>query len=116
MLLASSSNPQIKNPQEALRLARQLTGERALPQLQELLALAHAATDDFEKAAELQEQQLSYAVWYMPRETERLTRVLTAYRDGKLPPRADLFSGSMFQAAAFLGSGPFSNYPTPKPY
>lgn len=116
LLLASSSNPQIKNPQEALRLARQLTGERALPQLQELLALAHAATDDFEKAAELQEQQLSYAVWYMPRETERLTRVLTAYRDGKLPPRADLFSGSMFQAAAFLGSGPFSNYPTPKPY
>jgi len=116
LLLASSSDPEIRNPQEALRLARQLTGERPLPQLQELLALTHAAADDFDKAVEIQQQQLSHAVWYMPMEADRLTRALAAYQAGKLPAREDCYSRSMFQPAAFLGAGPFSNYPTPKPY
>ena len=116
ILLASSSNPQLRNPQEAHRLAGQLAGQRQQPQHQELLALTFAATGDFGKASKLQEQQVSFAVWYMPTEAERLTRVLAAYQAEKLPGREDLLNWSQFQAAAFLGSGPFSHYPTPKPY
>jgi tetratricopeptide (TPR) repeat protein len=116
VLLVSSSNPQARNPEEAHELAQQLAGQRLLPQHQELLALTHAATGDFEKAVEIQEQHVSYAVWYMPTEAERLTRVLSAYQAGKLPPREDLISWSLFQPAAFIGAGPFSHYPTPKPY
>jgi len=116
LLLASSSNPQIRNPQESLRLARQLAEQHPLPQHQELLALTHAATGDFEKAVEIQQQLVSYAVWYMPTEAERLTRVLSAYQENTLPPREDLLNWSLFQVAAFFGAGPFSYYPTPKPY
>ena len=116
MLLVSSSNPQARNPQEAHKLAQQLAGKRLLPQHQELLALTHAATGDFEKAVEIQQQQVSYAVWYMPTEVERLTRVLSAYQAGTLPAREDLLNWSLFQPAVAPGAGPFSHYPTPKPY
>ena len=116
ILLASSSNPQLRNPQEAHRLAEQLAGQPQLPQHQELRALTSAATGDFGKASKLQEQQVSFAVWYMPMEAERLTRVLTAYQEERLPGREDLLNWSWFQPAAFMGSGPFLSYPTPRPY
>ena len=116
MLLASSSDPQTRNTEQAHKLAQQLAGQRALPQHQELLALTHAATGDFEKAAELQQQQVAAAIWFMPTEADRLTQVLSAYQKGTLPSREDLLNWSLFQPATFVGAGPFSHYPTPKPY
>lgn len=114
ILLASSDDPRIGDTTEAHRLARQLPVQG--PQQQGLLAMTTAATGDFEQAVTLQEQQVAHAVWYMPTETERLGRVLTAYREGKLPPREDLLNAAFFQTTATFGGGPFKTYPTPRPY
>jgi hypothetical protein len=56
------------------------------------------------------------AIWFMPTEADRLTQVLSAYQKGTLPSREDLLNWSLFQPATFVGAGPFSHYPTPKPY
>jgi tetratricopeptide (TPR) repeat protein len=116
LLLASSSNPQISNPQAAHERAQQLTAQNPMPPLRELLALTYASTGNFEKAVAIQEELVSYAIWSMPTETTRLTRVLSAYRDESMPPRDDLINWRGFQPAAFLGAGPFGVYPTARPY
>lgn len=116
-LLATSKDTGIADPQQALRLARELAEQQqVIPPAREALALAHAATGDFKQAAEIQQQVVSLSVWTWPGETDRLTRALAAYREGKMPAAKDLPSAPPMQAPPTSGVGPFRDYPAARPY
>lgn len=118
-LLATSTDAQINNPQEALRIARQLVDQQPIPPHQEVLALALAATGDFDKAAAIQEELVSFAVWSAPGggiDLDRLNTMLASYRDGKLPSRTVMAAWPVSQPPAFFGDTPFRNYPAARPY
>jgi tetratricopeptide (TPR) repeat protein len=116
-LLATSKEEGIGAPRQALRLARELAEQQqAIPPAREALALAWAASGDFQQAAEIQQQVVSLAVWSWPGETERLARVLAAYREDKLPAAGDLPSAPPMQPPPTSGAGPFRDYPAAKPY
>jgi tetratricopeptide (TPR) repeat protein len=116
ILLATSPEKGTGDPQQALRLARELAEQQAIPPAREALALAWAATGDFKQAAEIQQQVVSLAMWTWPGETDRLSRNLAAYRDGKMPAVADLPSAPPMQAPPTSGAGPFRDYPAARPY
>jgi len=118
-LLATSTDGQINNPQEALRIAQQLVDQQPIPPHQEVLALASAAAGDFDKAAAIQEELVSFAVWSAPGggiDLDRLNKTLASYRDGKLPSRAVMATWPISQPPAFYGDKPFRNYPAARPY
>jgi tetratricopeptide (TPR) repeat protein len=115
-LLATSKEEGIGDPQRALRLARQLADQQAMPPSREALALASAATGDFKQAVTIQEELVSLAVWTQPGEADRLSRGLAAYRAGKLPAASDLPHLPSLQAPPIDGAGPFRDYPAAKPY
>jgi tetratricopeptide (TPR) repeat protein len=116
VLLATSQEKEISNPQEALRLARDLAERQPIPPVREALAMAYAATGDFKQAADIQQQVVSVAVWSWPGETDRLSRVLSAYKEGKMPASNDLPGAPPMQAPPTSGEGPFRDYPAPRPY
>jgi tetratricopeptide (TPR) repeat protein len=118
-LLATSADADIHNPQRALDIARQLVEQQRIPPHQEVLALALAATGDFEKAAAIQEGLVAIAAWSMPGDATdlvRLNKALTAYRDGKLPSGADMAAWPISRPPEFYGEAPFRNYPAARPY
>ncbi len=115
-LLATSSDPQLNDPQEALRLAQQLVKEQRIPPHLEVLALAKAANGRFEQAAAILDEVLMQIVWSMPGESARLGEDQVAYKAGKLPA-ADARQGwPRIQPPVFDAQGPFRNYPAAKPY
>lgn len=115
-LLATSKEKGIGDPPQALRLARQLADQQAVPPYREALALAYAATGDFKQAATIQEALVSLAVWTQPGEADRLSRGLAAYRADKMPAANDLPHPPSLQAPPVSGEGPFRDYPAAKPY
>jgi tetratricopeptide (TPR) repeat protein len=118
-LLATSTDAKIKDPREALRIARQLVEQQDIPPHQEVLALALAASGDFEQAAAIQEELLTFAIWSAQGgsiDLERLNRTLAAYRAGKLPSQEDMAAWPVSRPPAFHAVAPFRDYPTVKPY
>ena len=116
ILLATSQEEEISDPQQALRLARELAEQQPIPPAREALALAYAATGDFRQAADIQQQVVSIAVWSWPGESDRLSRVLSAYNEAKMPDAKDLPGAPPMQAPPISGEGPFRDYPAPRPY
>ena len=116
MLLAASRDTAIQDPETALRSAQQLNERYRIPPHQELLALAWAATGDYEQATAIQEELLSYAQQRMPAEADRVARTLSYYREAKLPPLDDLIDRSALQAPPFDASATLRDYPTARPY
>lgn len=115
-ILATAEDPEVTDPQEALRLAQQLAGQQAIPPYREALALAYAASGDFEQAAAIQEEVMSFAVWSMPAEADRLGRGLESYRQGRMPPEDALPKNPPMQPPPLDGAGPFRDYPAARPY
>jgi tetratricopeptide (TPR) repeat protein len=115
-LLCTGANPDARDPAEALRLAERLAGEQALPPYRELLALASAATGDFEQATEIQQALLAMAVWTMPAEAARLEKGLTAYREERMPDAETLPVLPPVQVPVLDATAVFRDYPTARPY
>ncbi|MDH3871447.1 MAG: tetratricopeptide repeat protein [Gammaproteobacteria bacterium] len=115
-LLATSSDPQLNDPREALRLAEQLAKEKRIPPHLEVLALANAANGRFKQAAAILEEVLIQIVWSMPGEAARLGEVQVAYQAGKLPPTEERQGWPVIPPPVFDAQGPFHNYPVTKPY
>lgn len=113
-LLAGSGDKD--SMEAALARARQRVEQQSTPPNRELLALALAATGDFDQAQTLQDALVTEAAWSMPVETGRLSRVLAAYRAGKLPAQEDLFTWSLLQPPEVKGISVFRDYPAPRPY
>ncbi len=115
-LLCTSPDAGARDPAAALQLAERLAGEQAFPPYRELLALAHAATGDFEQAAEIQAALLSLAVWTMPGEAARLEKGLSAYREQRLPDEDALPLLPPVQVPPLEAVAVFRDYPTARPY
>jgi cytochrome c-type biogenesis protein CcmH/NrfG len=115
-LLCTSPDPDARDPAEALRLADRLAGEQAIPPYRELLALAYAATGDFQQAAETQQPLLSMAVWTMPGEAARLEKGLSAYRERRMPEEESLPMQPPVRVPPLNVTAVFRDYPTARPY
>ena len=115
-LLALSEDPAVRNPEEALRLARALVERQPMPPHQEALALALAANENFEQAAAFQKTLVAMAFMSMPGEVDRLSRVLSTYEDGQLPSANDFANLSVMPLPPLDIKGPFRNYLAVKPY
>ena len=116
MLLAASRDTAIQDPETALERAQQLNDRYRIPPHQELLALAYAATGNYEQATAIQEELLSYIQQHIPTEADRVARTLSYYREGKLPPLDDLIDRTALQAPPFIASATLRDYPTARPY
>ena len=116
MLLAASRDTAIQNPEKALTSAQHLYERYRIPPHQELLALSYAANSDYEQATAIQEALLSYTQQYMPAEADRVTRILSYYQAGELPPLDSLIDRSALQAPPFMASATLRDYPTARPY
>jgi tetratricopeptide (TPR) repeat protein len=68
LLLAGSPDPAIHDPETALEKAQQLNGQYPIPPHRELLALAWAATGNYQKAVSMLEELLPYVRRAMPAE------------------------------------------------
>jgi Tfp pilus assembly protein PilF len=115
-LLALSEDPAVRDPAEALRLARALVEQQPMPPQQEALALALAANGDFEQAAAIQKTLVAMAFMAMPGEVDRLSRMLSAYEDGQLPSADDFANLSVIPLPPLDIKGPFRNYLAVNPY
>lgn len=115
-LLCTSPDPDVRDPAGALRLAERLAAEQAFPPYRELLALAYAATGDFEQAADTQEALALQAVWTMPAEANRLQKGLAAYREKRLPGQDALSLLPPAQVMPPDTTAVFRDYPTARPY
>ena len=104
------------NAGKALELAKGLAEQQPFPPHRELLALATAASGDFDKASSIQQSLVSDAVWMMPMEVGRLRAGLSAYQAGRLPKPDELFTWQLLQAPQTRAADVFRDYPTPKPY
>jgi len=88
-LLAAAKDPALRNPQKALQIASRLALLQPNPPNQRLLALAQAASGDFQKAVKTQEQAIAMSAWMAPpQEKVQMQTELAAYEDGKLPEPA----------------------------
>ncbi len=114
-LLAISRDPRVRDPETALHMAQQLAAQRMIPPHQEVLALAYAATGDYEQASTIQEALVSFAAWSMPAEAERLLQVQKAYQQEQLPS-ADGIRGQSLPPPRVDGVGPFRDYQAARPY
>ena len=101
---------------QALARGQALYDQQPSPPHRELLALALAATGEFETAAELQGQLIGDAMFMMPIEVDRLNEVLSAYQAKRLPSTDQLFTWKLLQAPGFDGMAAFRDYLTPRPY
>ena len=114
-LLACSEEPAC-DADRALDRARTLHDHQPIPPHRELLALAQAATGDFDSAVGVQADLVSEAMLMMPVGVSRLDDILTGYQAKQLPEPKQLFTWSLLQAPAFNGSVAFRDYLTPRPY
>ena len=101
---------------QALSRARELHKRQPIPPHRELLALAQAATGDFEAAAALQSDLVAEAMLMMPVEVGRLDESLTSYLEQQLPEPQQLFTWRPMQPPVFDGATAFRDYLTPRPY
>jgi tetratricopeptide (TPR) repeat protein len=115
-LLCTSPEPAARDPAGALRLAERLAGEQAFPPYRELLALAYAATGDFDQAADTQEALVSLAVWTAPAEAARMEKGLSAYRESRLPDADSLPVLPPVKPLPLDATAVFRDYPTARPY
>jgi len=116
-LLCTSTDPEVRDSTEALRLAGLLAGQQAIPPYRELLALAQAAAGDFEQATDNEQAILSMAVWTMPGEVVRLEKVLAAYQEGRMPDGDALLpKQTVPRAPPMDATAVFRDYPAARPY
>jgi tetratricopeptide (TPR) repeat protein len=114
-LLACSGKPGC-DAGRALDRAQGLHDRQPIPPHRELLALAQAATGDFDAATGVQADLVSDAMLMMPIGVGRLENILTAYQAKHLPEPQELFTWTLLQAPTFNGAAAFRDYLTPRPY
>lgn len=87
-VLAASPDPEVRNGERALSIARAVFAAERNPAHGETLAMAHAAAGDFERAVELQERLLAEAeaVDFDPGFVARVRANLERYRRGEAAP------------------------------
>ncbi len=116
-LLAAAQEPGARDPDRALEIASRLAMLQPMPPHQRALALAEAATGQFEEASQTQRQAVAMAGWMIPpAELAAMNEELDAYQKGEMPrqpwPVADL----LLSPPPFDPVAPFRDYPAAEPY
>lgn len=116
-LLAGAQDPQLRDPPRALEIAAQLALGQAIPPHLRALALAQAATGQFAKAAEIQQQAIAMAFWMAPPgELAIMNGEAEAYGRSQLPAEPWPEGDSLFSPPPFDAVAPFRDYPAAVPY
>jgi len=116
-LLAAAADPPLRNPKKALEIASKLSLEQPIPPHQRALALAQAASGDFEQAAQTQKQTLAMAAWMAPPGEQAVMRAeLEAFEKGELPDPAWPEGDPLLSPPPFDPVAPFRDYPAAVPY
>lgn len=116
-MLASSSDPQLRDPGRALRLAEELMAVFPIPPHLEVLALAQAANGNFEQAAALQGQVLSAALWTgQGSDPGRLQATLDGFEARRLPDRPWPEDDQLLSPMPIDAQSVFREYPSAVPF
>ena len=116
-LLADARDPDTRRPQGALELASGLALLHPIPPNQRALALAQAATGDFQQAVRTQRQTLAAASWMAAqREQDLMQEELAAYEQGRLPGNPWPPGDPSLSPPPFDPVAPFRDYPAAVPY
>ncbi len=116
-LLATSPDPEARDGQRAVELARSLVDKRPSPPHRELLAMALAEAGRYDEAIAQQAQVMAVAIGMGRFDVlPELQRCMDAYKDEHpclgLWPETD----PLWQPPPLNIEGPFRDYPTPEPY
>ena len=116
-LLAVSKDGGVGDPERALEMADALYAAQPIPPHTELLALALAASGNFDRAQELQ-QGLAETALMMGAfaEVARLEETAASYRDQRLPEPPWPLQDPMFTPPAVDPDLVMRNYPAGQPY
>jgi hypothetical protein len=116
-LLAAAADPSLRAPEKALEIASRLSLEQPIPPHQRALALAQAASGDFDQAAQTQKQTLAMAAWMAPPGEQTVIRAeLEAFEKGELPQPAWPEGDPLLSPPPFDPVAPFRDYPAAVPY
>lgn len=116
-LLAGARDPQLRDPKRALEIAAQLAFAQPIPPHLRALALAQAASGQFAKAVETQQQATAMAVWMAPPgELAIMNDEAEAYGRSELPAEPWPEGDPLFSPPPFDPLAPFRDYPAAVPY
>lgn len=116
-LLAAAADLEVRAPEQALNIAQRLSLLQPIPPHQRALALAQAASGQFEQATRTQQQAIAMAAWMaLPTELETMNRELASYNKGKKPPAAWPEGDPLLSPPPFDPLVPFRDYPAAVPY
>jgi len=116
-LLAAADDPKVRDPEQALTIASRLFLLMPIPPHQRLLALAQAATGDFDAAVATQAEAVAMAsLMAEPAAKAELEAELRAYREGRLPMQAWPENDPLLSPPPFDPVAPFRDYPAVAPY
>lgn len=116
-LLAAAKDPEVRDPERALQLARDLSRRQPIPPHQRALALALMAAGQSEAAIATLQAVLGYAAWSVPPgELDLLLDELAAYREGRLPDDAWPVGDALLAPPPFDPLAAFRDYPAAAPF
>jgi len=115
-LLAGSSDPGVRDPGEALALAQELANSLPIPPHLEALAYAEAASGNFTRALEIQNQLVMMA-WMAPASVqEGLQRALEDYEQERVPKPFWAPDDPLLRPPPLDAAMVFREYPSPVPF
>ena len=116
-LLASCHDPLLRDPPLALQLASDLVAAIPAPPHLEALALAQAASGDFEQAIALQNQLLAAALWMGAGSgLQRLQETLQGFEERRLPEDPLPADDPLLTPPPVDAHSVFREYPSPVPF
>ena len=115
-LLAGSAAPEVRDPGEALALARELAMSLPIPPHLEALAYAEAASGNFAEALDIQKQLVTMA-WMAPVSIQQgLQEVVEDYEQERLPSEFWPPDDPLLTPPPVDARMVFREYPSPVPF
>jgi len=116
-LLAAAADLGVRAPEQALQIALRLNLLQPTPHHKRALALAQAASGQFEQATRAQQQAIAMASWMAPPiELETMNRELASFQKGENPAAAWPEGDPLLSPPPFDPLVPFRDYPAAVPY
>jgi tetratricopeptide (TPR) repeat protein len=116
-LLAAATDPALRSPEQALQIADYLNLLQPIPPHRRALALAWAASGQFEEAVRTQQPAMAMAAWMAPTaELAAMKEELASYERGEIPAQAWPEGDPLLSPPPFDPVAPFRDYPAAVPY
>jgi tetratricopeptide (TPR) repeat protein len=116
-LLAGVKDPGLRDPERALKLARDLVRQQPIPPYQRAVALALAGGGQHDEAVAILQPVIAYAAWSAPPgELNLMMDELDAYREGRMPAEPWPAGDTLLSPPPFDPMAAFRDYPAATPY